>query len=310
MISKVSCSRAGGVVWLCVLAVGHVAIAAENELTTTVSLKIGSYENYSYDPNGNEQHITQADIAGLISTYGQTGQSDARGSVHTSMGVRVSVTDPNIDGSSIRGSALVRSLLAFHVDTPGTIHIPIVADGWLMIPDSPADAGGSFEASGGVQVYIQKLDPQWDTWYILNGADQIDCRPKKVWSTNYNPRLLTGTYGFEAGEAIVDSRSISWSLDRVVSATITEPGDYSVLIKSGAYAQAYAGTDIAGTATYDAYNTVGFGGNFWDVVSGSATFHEIDNPANRYVPEPTTSALLVLATSLAIVRRRRATHKP
>lgn len=311
MCCNVSGSRAGGVVSLCVLAISSAALAAGNALTTTVNVKLSNYEYTNYDPNGGEQHATEADIVGLPDTYGMTGQADVRGDVHTSVGVRSIVSDANVDYASVRASTDVRSTLAFHVVTPGTINVPILADGWLTIPDSPLDAGGSFEASGGIWVYIQQLDPQWDTWHIFNGADEIDCRPKKVFSYIYAPSpLITSTFGFEPGETVVDDRSISWSIDRVVSATFTEPGDYSVLIRAGSFASAYAKPNITGTATYDAYNTVGFGGNFWDVVSGSATFYEIDNPANRYIPEPATIVLLGLGASVAIVRRRGATHQP
>ena len=246
----------------------------QNYAYTRVGINVNTDEHEVFSDIGVPLYADESYLNG--SSYGMTGYAQVYADPHSTIGIRSTVTDTTVDSTGMNAWTSAQTHLFIHVDAPGTIYIPLKATGNLSIPDYPGSGyARTYKASGTLEFYV-KYSGEYGSWPILNTADTLSCDIAKFYY-NYN-EIHEKTFGLETGEFSTASNAITWSIDRVMVANIPSAGDYDIMLRTGLYNSANASSDVMGSAVYESYNSMGFGGDFWDVVYGDTTFYEIDNP--------------------------------
>lgn len=180
----------------------------------------------------------------------------------------------------------------FTVDTPGTIEYNLGNSGFLALGSGD---GGIAEVAVVSYIKFKKYVSSWPT--VSNSS--VSGTAKIAGNKLTHEAYVAGVSGVFAGKAL-SNNGMDVGFSQFMSVLLEDVGDYALTLQLSTSARSGTftggGTDI--TATSDSFNSFGFGGEFWNVVGGTASFHDSNNPSNNYapgqqgsVPEP---AMLVL----------------
>jgi hypothetical protein len=253
-----------------------------------------------------DQQQSEGDYVSASSTnwpahaYEYSGFAEAEARPGIGGGVRAWALDPlsSYDANGVYSLGEAHQTTSFVVTSPGTIGFSTllsaalevgVADGWVHEAEVHAGIMLRYFASG-----------QYHTLSQWGGAAEL------VYSNN-SGLYWSNRNGLNEGEATLDANghgTVHAQRDFLVSLPIEATYDLTLTLWGSAFSNSWAGADSH--VECDAMSSMGFlGGNFWDVVEGTAAFYDPDDPTNQHIPEPTTLAVL-LAGSSVLLRRTRA----
>ena len=188
------------------------------------------------------------------------------------------------------------------VTSPGTMIIPVQHSGSVDVPVFQTNYGW-YKGTLGFSVIVKQDTPgglptvasrsgQFEAEIITWGGDPTPADEPRLEVTE---DLI--------GNVVLSGGTATGSFSDWMEVDLVE-GQY--YITTQAWASAVSDCREAGsptrTVTADSLNSVGFGGNFWEVVEGTGYFHDTNNPDNSHVPEQAT--LLILLAGMPLLRRR------
>lgn len=286
---------------------------ASSAVMTSTSVGVSYNGAYSGVPSDIDSTSTSAQIYSHVQYDSYTGtpldiEGHAEGvSISNSyLGAEAWATDGIEDKFTVRGYVSARSNLSLLVTDPGTLIYGLYYSGSLEVTlrGFGEEAGANFSS-----VVIRRPCAGCGNQTVGGEiAGSAEIKGFQFW----DPYLTLSTSGALDGSVLNGNRAnLSASANMVVDLPYT--GLYQLVMALDTYAgsgDSRSGAEVATSS--DSLHSFGFGGNFWDVVEGTASFSDYDNPSNSYapgLPAPPTAWLSAPALLAGLLIRKKRSEK-
>jgi len=255
------------------------------------------------------EHV-QASL-GSVPGYGFSGSAEAEARAYSSVGGRAEVSDPLSfrDHYAIGASGEANSVVRFHAMKTGTVIYSVALNADLSVNVDTVYANqASIQGGTGMRWTYGYPFP----WNPVSGSGW---NGGATLSYSSSGGLAMQTGGLDEAEYAYNS-SGQGSVSATRSFLVELPKadvDYELTLglNAGAAADSRYGANDAFGST-NAMNSLGFPGDFYDIVGGTASFYDLDDPSRTYnIPEPSSFALAfsLLALLCVVLGRWRWRHR-